>query len=232
MRAPWGPAVWIFANHSRFLVLRHGTRCVTTPPAMETMTLQETPDIFQRRNDSTVIKACWSLSAKNCHCIKERANSDPFAIAVTVRWVDRRSQKISAVCWMRLRQNVNFVSRYWFRSLKTLCSASSTCRQQEIFKARKNLWRNFRELVCDCEKRENFRLYTVNGWHTWQNCCPCCRWELLCYSCARFPSACPRCYARGWSSTWSGLLGCEALLSQSTSGILAFSGRRNHVRMS
>ena len=145
MRAPWGPAVWIFANHSRFLVLRHGTRCVTTPPAMETMTLQETPDIFQRRNDSTVIKACWSLSAKNCHCIKERANSDPFAIAVTVRWVDRRSQKISAVCWMRLRQNVNFVSRYWFRSLKTLCSASSTCRQQEIFKARKNLWRNFRE---------------------------------------------------------------------------------------
>jgi len=22
---------------------------------------------------------------------------------------------------------------------------------------------NFRELVCDCEKRENFRLYTVNG---------------------------------------------------------------------
>ena len=78
-------------------------------PCNGTMTLQETPDIFQRRNNSTVIKACWSLSAKNCHCIKERANSDPFAIAVTVRRVDRRSQKISAVCWMRLRQNMSIL---------------------------------------------------------------------------------------------------------------------------
>ena len=62
----------IFANHSpgkfaRFLVLRHVARCVTTPPAMETVTLHEIQRIFQRRNDSTVIKARWSLSAKNCN---------------------------------------------------------------------------------------------------------------------------------------------------------------------
>ena len=53
--------------------------------------------------------------------------------------------------------------------------------------------------------------FTKNGWHRPQHYCPSCWWKLLSTPQAPFPSTCPCCCARGWSSTRSSLLGCETV---------------------
>ena len=64
----------IFANHTpgkflRFLVLRHGTRRVTTLPAMETATLQETQRIYMYFNGETIAR----LSRRVGRCRRKTA---------------------------------------------------------------------------------------------------------------------------------------------------------------
>ena len=77
------------------------------------------------------------------------------------RQVDCRSWlKISAVCSMFLWHGV--LVSYWICSSMTMCLASSTRCQQEFFRGRNFVRRNFHDLVLDCENRENFCLMKIS----------------------------------------------------------------------
>ena len=85
-----------------------------------------------RRNDSkisTLIKACRSLSAKNCHAKGRELTPRIYS---QLRRVDRRSRKISAVCSMLLRQNRSTFRRFTGARLEGTVLDSLSAR---------NLWR-------------------------------------------------------------------------------------------
>ena len=77
------------------------------------------------------------------------------------RQVDCRSRlKISAVCSMFLWQSL--LVSYWIHSSMTMCLGSSTRCQQEFFRERNFVGRNFHDLVLDCKNRENFCLMKIS----------------------------------------------------------------------
>ena len=142
--------IFIFATRSR---------CLTTPPTSSCMKMVTHSVYFQRGNDSkisTLIKACQSLLAKNCHA---KGRELTPRIYLQLRRVDRRSQKFSEVCSMLLDKigqlSVGLLDLRWLIVSKKIL--------EEKFFA----WTNFCELVFDRENRENFCLtkysrYTVS----------------------------------------------------------------------
>ena len=104
--------------------------CLSTPPTISRMEMV-THGVY-RRNDSkisTLIKACRSLSAKNCHAKGRELTPRIYS---QLRRVDRRSRKISAVCSMLLRQNRSTFRRFTRSRLEGTVLDSLSAR---------NLWR-------------------------------------------------------------------------------------------
>ena len=114
---------------------------------------------FQRWNNSkisTLIKACQSLSAKDCHA---KGRELTLRIYSQLWRVDHRSGKISAVCLILRRQNR---STFW------QFTGSATRRHHAQLVSKKILEKkifvgiNFRELVFDRENHENFWLAKIS----------------------------------------------------------------------
>ena len=126
---------------------------------------------FQHQNDSKIsmlIKACRSLSVKNCHAKGREVTPRMYS---QLRQVDHRSWKISTVCSMLRRQNRS--TFWWICDSKALCST----RQQEHFggkifhenkfsRAGVWLWKSLKFLSC-----KNFLLYgsMTSILQCWQN---------------------------------------------------------------
>ena len=143
---------------SRFLFSQQGSWCLSTPPTISRMEMA-THGAYRRSDSkiSTLIKACRSLSAKNCHA---KGRELTPRIYLQLRWVDLWSRKISAVCSMLLRQNRSTFRRFTGLRLEGTVLHSLSARK---------LWRenffagtNFRELVFDRENREYFRLAKIS----------------------------------------------------------------------
>ena len=120
---------------------------------------------FQRQNDSktsTLIKACWSLSARNSH---GKGRELTPRIYLQLQRVDHGSRKISAVCSMLLRQNRSIFC--WFTGSAALRQCSTHC-QQENFGGKNFHGNKFSQAGVWSRKswkflpRENFLLYS-NG---------------------------------------------------------------------
>ena len=125
---------------------------------------------FQRQNDSKIsmlIKACRSLSVKNCHAkgreLTPRMHSQ-------LRRVDRRLQKISAVCSMLQWQNRSTFWQFTGSATRRHCARliSKNILEEKFF-----VGTNFCELVFDHENCENFCLTTISHhtvvWHSFFN---------------------------------------------------------------
>ena len=67
----------------------------------------------------TLIKACQSLWAKNCQAKGRELTPRIYS---QLRRVDRRSQKISAVCSMLLRQNRSTFCRFTGSAVRRYCA--------------------------------------------------------------------------------------------------------------
>ena len=90
---------------------------------------------FQRQNDSkisTLIKACRSLSVKNCHAKERELTPRMYS---QLQRVDRRSQKISAVCSMLQRQNRSTFWQFTGSATRRHCAwlVSKNILEEKIF---------------------------------------------------------------------------------------------------
>ena len=79
-----------------------------------------------------LVKARGSLLAKKCHAKREQTNSEyPFTVVVKTGELIVGHEKLPQ--FARCFYENDFLSSYGIRCSTTMCSASSTCHQQEIF---------------------------------------------------------------------------------------------------
>ena len=120
-----------------------------------------------------LMKACWSLSAKNCHAKGRELTSK---IYLQLRWWQAsycRSQKISAVCSMHSTRVTTCILSMLDDSMTNFCrftgsAAQTHCARRPQLVSKKFLEEeifagtNFRELAFDRENRENFCLAKIS----------------------------------------------------------------------
>ena len=153
-------AIFIFATRSQ---------CLITPPTISGKEMVTHGVYFQHRNDSkisTLIKVCWSRSAKTCHAKGRELN---LRIYSQLRRVDCRSRKISAVCLMLLWQNRSTFCRFIGSAARRHCAqlVSKISVEAKIFTGT-----IFCELVFDHKKSH----YTVFTWSVYE---PCRQWKFI-----------------------------------------------------
>ena len=101
---------------------------------------------------------CGLLSVKNCHVkVSKLTLRIHITVAVMTDELIVGCEKFPqyARCFYD-KKRVNFMLSYCIKPQTTMCLASSSCLQQEIFGGRNFHGKKFCKLVFDCENRENF----------------------------------------------------------------------------
>ena len=112
------------------------SQCLTAPPTISCMEMVTHSVHFQCRNDSkisTLIKACWLLSVKNCH-----AKGRELTLRMYLQFDELivGHKKFPQLLDASTTKQVNFLTIYWICNSKALCS---TC-QQEHFGGKNFSW--------------------------------------------------------------------------------------------